>query len=199
MIRAVVFDVGGVLLRLGEWEYRREIARRMGFGPAPSPVLPAEYDENVPLLQRGELAEEVLWARIAGRPVAADAFDDAWLANFPVDEAMVALAGELRELGMRTGILSNTQASHVRLMRGMGFLAGFEPVTFSCEIGRRKPEAGAFEWVLGRLGLPAAAVAYVDDIPEYVEAAVRLGMRGVLHRGDAAETRRAVVGLAGTP
>lgn len=190
LVRAVVFDVGGVLLTLGEWEYRREIARRMGLDD-----LPVEYEKSVPLLQRGEMAEEELWFRIAGKPVAGNAFDDAWLAHFPPVPEMLALGQELRRLGVRTAILSNTQTSHVRLMRRMGFLEGFEPVAFSCEIGYRKPEAGAFRWVLERLGLPGEAVAYVDDVPEYVKAASELGIHAILHRGDLEATRRAVVGF----
>lgn len=194
MIKAVVFDVGGVLLKMAEQEYRQGIARRMGLA-----VLPAEYEENVPLLQRGELAEAAFWSRLAGRPVAPDAFDDLWLAHFTEDGAMLALAEELRGMGLRTAILSNTQASHVRLMRGMGFLEGFAPVAFSCEIGRRKPEAGAFQWVLERLGLRGPEVAYVDDMPEYVEAAARIGIRGVVHRGNVAQTRQALLAMAGSP
>lgn len=88
LVRAVVFDVGGVLLTLGEWEYRREIARRMGLDD-----LPVEYEKSVPLLQRGEMAEEELWFRIAGKPVAGNAFDDAWLAHFPPVPEMLALGG----------------------------------------------------------------------------------------------------------
>lgn len=85
--------------------------------------------------------------------------------------------------------------SHVRLMRGMGVLAGFDPVVLSCATGCRKPEPRAFAHVLDRLGLPGEAVAYVDDIPEYVAAATALGIRAILHRGDVPATRRAIMTL----
>ncbi len=52
------------------------------------------------------MAEESLWSRMAGRAVAADAFDEAWLRHF------------------RPG-----PATLVR------FLEEFDPVAFSCEIG----------------------------------------------------------------
>lgn len=189
-IRAVIFDVGGVLLTLGEWEYRQEMARRLGLG-----ALPEEYEQNLPALQRGEASEEAIWAQMAGRLVPPDAFDDAWLAHFRPVPAMLDLAARLRALGLHTAVLSNTQSSHVRLMRRMGFLDGFDPIVMSCEAGSRKPEPAAFQHVLDRLRLPAPAVAFIDDVPEHVKAARALGLRGILHGGDVGSTRRAVMSL----
>ena len=65
----------------------------------------------------------------------------------------------------------------------------------SCEAGCRKPEPGAFQHVLDRLGLPGEAVAHVDDFPEYVQAATALGIRPIRHRGDVPVTRRAIMTL----
>lgn len=191
-VQAVIFDVGGVLLTLGEAEYRRQVARALGL-----PSMPERYEEAVPALQRGELAEEALWAELGERAVRAEEFDRAWLELFRPVPAMLELAAELRQLGVRTGVLSNTQASHVRMMRGMGFLDGFGPVVMSCEAGCRKPESAVFLAMLERLGLPPAAVAFIDDVPEYVEAARRLGIQGIQHEGDAQATRNRVLSLVG--
>lgn len=189
-VQAVIFDVGGVLLTLGEAEYRDRVAKLLG-----QPSMPGRYEESIPSLQRGEMMEEALWAELAGRPVNAEEFDRDWLELFrPVPE-MLALAAELRRRGVRTGVLSNTQASHVRLMRRMGFLDGFDPVVLSCETGCRKPEPPVFQTALDRLGLEPAAVAFIDDVAEYVEAARRLGMHGILHQGDVEATRREVLSL----
>lgn len=189
-VRAVIFDVGGVLLTLGEAEYRHRVAKALG-----RPAMPGRYEEVLPALQRGELAEEALWAELGGRLVQAEEFDRDWLDLFrPVPE-MLALAEELRRRGVQTGVLSNTQASHVRLMRRMGFLDGFDPVIMSCETGCRKPEPAVFHAALDRLGLEPARVAFIDDVPQYVEAARRLGMHGILHQGDVEATRRRVFSL----
>lgn len=191
-IKAVLFDLGGVLFTLGEWEYRREVARRLDLGDG----LPPEYERRMPELQRGEVAEQDVWEAISGRRPDPSAFDDAWLGHFHPVPAMFELARECRARGLRTAVLSNTQHSHVACIRRLGLLAPFDPVVMSCEAGRRKPEPEAFQYVLDRLRLPAADVVFIDDVPEYVEAARRAGLRAILHTGDAAATQAAVFALA---
>lgn len=190
-VKAVLFDIGGVLLTHGEWDYRREVAQRLGLGE----MLPDEYNVRMEALQRGEIDECEVWAAIAGRPVALTEFDDAWERYYRPQPAMFDLARELRALGLKTAILSNTQASHVGCLRRMDMFDGFDPVVLSCEAGRRKPEPEAFRLVLDGLGLAANEVLFIDDVAPYVEAALQVGLKGVVHGGDIAATRQAVLAL----
>lgn len=189
-IKAVIFDIGGVLLTLGEWTYRKEVAQLLGHEE-----LPARYTEQMEPLQRGEIDEEALFVSIAGRPVNMLDLDDSFRRYFKPIEPMLAFAAELREMGIRTAILSNTQASHVRIMRGMNFLGGFEPVVMSCEAGVRKPEARAYQYVLDRLGCSAREVAYVDDLAPFVEAGRQVGLQALQFTGDVAALRQAILAL----
>lgn len=190
-IEAVLFDIGGVLLTLGEATYRQQLAARIGL-----PNVPPCYDEMVIPLQRGELAETQFWSELAGRPVEETLFDDAWLAHFQPIPAMLNLAAQLRELGIRIGVLSNTQKSHVRLMHTMGFLNIFDPVIMSCEVGMRKPEPAIYQYALDQFNLPASKVAYVDDHPAYIAAARALGLQVILHTGDAQITRAHLLSMS---
>jgi len=189
-LRAVVFDVGGVLLTLGEATYRQAVATGCGLA-----AVPPEYAAMIPAIQRGELPEAELWQGFAQRPIAASAFDQPWLQYYRPIPEMIGLAAELRAKDLRTAILSNTQPSHVRLMQSMGFLADFDPVVFSCEVRCRKPEPQIFSLVLDQLALPAGAVAFVDDLATNVEAAREQGLRGVLHAGDRDATRRTLLAM----
>ncbi|MDF2630937.1 MAG: putative hydrolase [Symbiobacteriaceae bacterium] len=190
-VKAVLFDIGGVLLRHGEWDYRREVAARLGLGETLSP----EYDRRMAELQRGEIDEAEVWTAVAGRPVAWSDVESAWHNHYTPQPAMFDLAQEVRALGLKTAILSNTQASHVRCLRRLNFFDGFDPVVLSCEAGRRKPEPEAFQLVLDRLGLAPAEVVFIDDVAPYVEAARQLGLKGILHEGDVAATRQALLQL----
>lgn len=188
MLRAVIFDIGGVLLTLGLKEYLAVVKQELG-----AERFEAEYPAAAPLLEIGAAREEDVWGRIAGRPIPYDRFDAAFAQHFRPIPQMLAFAAELRRMGLKTAILSNTVPSHVRVMRTMGFLDDFAPVALSCEIGLRKPDPAALGYVLDRLGLPPEQVAFIDDLPVNVEAAQRLGVRSVLHTGDVEATRRAIL------
>jgi putative hydrolase of the HAD superfamily len=58
----------------------------------------------------------------------------------------------------------------------------------SSEVGLRKPDPAIYELAAARLGLPAEACVFVDDLPGNLKPARTLGMATVLHRGDARST-----------
>lgn len=188
MVEAVVFDIGGVLLTLGLKEYLDVVAQELG-----PERFEAEWKRAVPLLETGEETEAALWQRIAGRPVKDDLFDAVFAEHFRPIPEMLDFARELRERGVRTAILSNTVPSHVRVMRTMGFLEDFDPVVLSCELGLRKPDPAAMEYVLDKLQLPPERVAYIDDVEENAQTGRRLGLKTVLHNGDVDAAREAIL------
>ena len=58
----------------------------------------------------------------------------------------------------------------------------FDVVVISGEVGMRKPEPRIFEHTLALIGVAAEECVFVDDIRHNIEAAVTVGMVGVLHR-----------------
>jgi putative hydrolase of the HAD superfamily len=53
-------------------------------------------------------------------------------------------------------------------------------VLLSCEVGAVKPEPAFYQEALRRLGCAPEEVAFFDDLPEFVQAANALGLRGHL-------------------
>ena len=186
MIRAVIFDVGGVLLTLGINQYLEVLARELG-----SDQVAGVYRRWGERLERGEVHEVDLWRQVSGRICPEVAIDHVMTASFPPIPVMIDFAAELRARGVQTAILSNTVPSHVR---AMGFLDGFDPIAMSCAIGARKPEREAFQYVLDRLGLPPDEVAYIDDSAENVAAGRALGLKALWHDGNVERTRRLILG-----
>jgi HAD superfamily hydrolase (TIGR01509 family) len=107
------------------------------------------------------------------------------------DPAMFALARELREAGVRVGLLSNSWGNTYPREQ---IDALFDPVVISGEVGLRKPLAGIYELTLRRLGVPAGRVVFVDDAEPNVLGARSTGMRALLHE-DAGGTRAALARL----
>jgi len=90
--------------------------------------------------------------------------------------------------GVRLGVISNTGRTPGMVLRRFlereGLLRYFEVVTFSDEIGLRKPEAEIFHRTLAKLGpelgLEPHQVAHIGDNPEAdVEGARGAGLRAV--------------------
>jgi len=99
-------------------------------------------------------------------------------------EAVRTLAGR----GVRLGVISNTGRTPGVVLRRFlerhGLLRHFEVVTFSDELGLRKPEAEIFRRTLAKLGpelgLEPHEVAHIGDNPQAdVEGARAVGMRTV--------------------
>jgi putative hydrolase of the HAD superfamily len=107
------------------------------------------------------------------------------LKDIRIDDAMVDAVRTARRRGVRTGLLSNSWGVDYYPHDLLAEL--FDDVVISGEVGMRKPDSDVFREAARRLGLPAEACVFVDDITANVEAAERVGMRGVLHER-AAET-----------
>ena len=101
------------------------------------------------------------------------------------DEAMLTAVRAARAAGVRTGMLSNSWGADRYDREALAAL--FDAWVISGEVGMRKPDPGIYELAAERLGLPAALIVFVDDLPGNLKPARALGMATVHHRG-AAET-----------
>ena len=109
-----------------------------------------------------------------------------WLKVVHVGPDVVPTLQALRDLGLRLGLVSNA-AFRPRLMfeqlEAVGLKDYFDAVTFSSEVGLRKPDRRIYAAALGKLGVEARRVLFVGDrLREDVDGPQRLGMRAVLLR-----------------
>ncbi len=59
----------------------------------------------------------------------------------------------------------------------------FDVVIDSSDVGIRKPDPRIYKALIDRVGEPAEAIVFVDDLPENLPAAADLGINTVLFRG----------------
>ncbi len=83
----------------------------------------------------------------------------------------------------RLFLLSNTDAIHIQHFKKTvgddfynSFFNAFEKVYFSFEAGIRKPEAEIYEMILKNHQLKAAETLFVDDRPDNIKTAEKLGV-----------------------
>lgn len=148
-------------------------------------------NRDVPVLRHVasvlEAAEPGLSARVSGATL--EALIEAYAApalQVPPKPDAGARAGleALAARGLRLAVVSNTMRTPGRTLRrileGHGLLAPFQHLTFSDEVGVRKPAAEIFRLTLEVLGIsPAEAVHVGDDAVLDVQGAREAGLRTV--------------------
>jgi HAD superfamily hydrolase (TIGR01509 family) len=81
-----------------------------------------------------------------------------------------------RARGFRVAVISNCDHVTRPVVDHLGLEREVDAVLLSCELGLRKPEAQLFEEGLRRLGARVEDAVFVDDQPEYLDGADRLGL-----------------------
>ncbi|MEU6642640.1 HAD family phosphatase [Saccharomonospora sp. NPDC046836] len=201
---AVLFDYGGVLTNPVRHSIEAWLAAD-GIEPASFSRtlrrwLSRDAEEGTPIhrLETGELTAAEFDALLAAeltsvdqRPVEPTGMLSRLFAGMRPEPVMFALAEELRGLGIRVGLLSNSWGNTYPRER---IDALFEPVVISGEVGLRKPHRQIFDLALQRLDLPASRVLFVDDAEPNVLGARAVGLQALQH-ADPASTRAALAAL----
>ncbi len=88
---------------------------------------------------------------------------------------------ELRERGLRLGMISVCSEEVAELWEETPFAGLFHSTVFSCSVGLRKPDPAIYRLALDELGAePADAVFVGDGANDELAGAERVGMRAVL-------------------
>jgi putative hydrolase of the HAD superfamily len=111
---------------------------------------------------------------------------EGWLTSVHVGDEVIGSLRRLRQAGLRTGLVSNA-AYRPRLMRlqveALGLLPYLDSLTFSSEVGLRKPHPAIYQDALRKLGVEAESTLFVGDrLREDVRGPKQMGMRAVLLR-----------------
>ena len=83
------------------------------------------------------------------------------------------------DLGRRSSLalLSNTDPLHAEhLDRHFTFGRHFSARIYSCRVGMSKPSQAIYQAALDALGLAPSEALYIDDVPEFVQAARAIGV-----------------------
>ena len=183
MIQAVISDFGGVLTS-PLIESFAELQSDSGVtlqdvGMALARV--AERDGRNPLfeLEKGAMTEREFLDRLGGElGRELHGFGERYFAHLHPNEELITYFRRLRDdRGLRLALLTNNVREWEPLWRPkLPVDELFELVVDSAFVGMRKPDREIYELTLERLGLPAGACVFLDDIDVNVEAAHEVGM-----------------------
>ena len=184
-LRAVVFDYGMVLTGPPDPAAHASLARITGLAPS---CLDEIYWAIRPENDRGTITAEEFWRQFAARAglhLNRTQLDELnrwdvrmWTTQNP---PMIAWQLALKQRGLLTAILSNMgDAVLAGVQREFTWLSRFDVRVWSCELGVIKPEPAIYRHALEKLGTRLEETLFLDDRPANVEAAIALGMRGLV-------------------
>ena len=188
-IKNIIFDLGGVLLNL---DIKRALNHFRNLGVHnieeifnPGQPSNAFRDFEVGLINDEQFIESL--KGMCGVSISDQQVIDSWnamLVDFPKER--IDFLKELKKK-YRLFLFSNTNAIHLDFFRQIyrksfgdtSLDELFEKAYYSHLIKMRKPDLAAFELILKDNNLKAGETAFVDDTLVNVEAARKVGMKGI--------------------
>lgn len=183
MLKAIIFDVGGVLIRtrsragrevwaaqlgLDSWEFENfvfsgESGRQAQLGQK-------SFEEHWQWLGRHFCLDEINLARMRQDFFAGDV----------LNKPLVEHVKRMSRAGYVTALLSNfADDSRTLWTEKFPFIQYFNEVIISCEVGMMKPDPRIYQLALERVEARPGESLFVDDFIENVEAARRVGMQAL--------------------
>ena len=184
-IKAVYWDIGGVIVRTHDWSGRNRWENQIG-------------------LQSHEL-ERIVFSGAMGKraSVGQASADDVWtwvldhlglsesdrhslkhdfFDGDKVDEELVAFIRSLRPTYL-TGVISNAWPETRRWLENEWRIAdAFDQIVISAEVGVAKPDPGIFHLALDGLEVTPKESVFIDDFDANVKAAREIGIYSILFR-----------------
>jgi putative hydrolase of the HAD superfamily len=189
--KAVIFDIGRVIVRLDLKRALTPIAAAMNGSADPSAkhLSPEDAweliraDERWHDWQEGRMSPAEWHQHLMQRlrlSLSYAEFRDAW--NLVLDPETILNESLFARLAARCrlALLSNTDPIHVEFLEHrFTFWRRFPVRIYSCNVGVSKPSPAIYRAVLESLGMEGREGLYIDDIQEFVEAARQVGLDAI--------------------
>ena len=179
-IKAIIFDMGGVILRTCDETPRKELAEELGVSLE---WLKHEvfFSDSAIRSEEGYLDKYEHWQIILKKLRVSDAnnpkkYDEKFWSGDFLDNSLVEYFSELKKT-YRLGLISNAfKGARDRIENHYQFMQYFDYSVFSYEIHLRKPDAKIYLHACHQLRVKPAQSVFVDDMLVNVEGARAAGL-----------------------
>jgi epoxide hydrolase-like predicted phosphatase len=197
-IKAVIWDIGGVIMRTEDPTPRDELTKDLG--------VTREYlneliwgGEMGTKAQIGEVSPEEIWSYVRSElKLTPGEFPDLRERFFGGDVLDIQLVDFIRsiQLHYKIGIISNAWQGIAGSLVEWGIDDAFEMVVGSGDVGIMKPDPRIYQIALERLNVEPHEAVFVDDFIENIHGARQLGIHAV-HFRDRTQTIQELAKLLG--
>ena len=184
MIKAIVLDIGGVLLRTEDRSSRQALEKRFNLPPggADELVFKTKISAESTL---GRVSADNIWENLAEElsltPQSLEDFKRAFWQGDQIDQELLNYLINLRAT-FKTALLSNAWldtrqelANQYQIIEGQTV----DHILISSELGIAKPDQRIYQILADTLQCDFYQILFVDDFIENIEAAKSLGVRTI--------------------
>jgi len=186
-IRAVLFDLGGVIVRTEYQAPRQHLAESLGmdYDDIDKIVFGGGTNGSAARATLGQISEDEHWLnvmKILKQPASENERIRAeFFAGDIIDRTLLDFLRSIRPK-YKTGLISNAWNGLRNYILREKFDDAFEYMVISSEVGAAKPDPKIFQIALEQLQVRASEAVFVDDFIENIEACEKVGMKGIHFR-----------------
>ena len=182
MIKAIIFDIGGVVLNPGNFEpLSRKYAKVM---KRKAPEVHKVIDKHWRLWKVESINESEFFDGIAKDlkvGLGKAKLREIMYGLIKPSKGMFTLARKLRRNYKVFSLTNHTREFFVFLDGKFGIENKFDGIFKSYDSRMAKPDTNFFKYMLDKTGMKPGECVFIDDSGENVEAARKLGMTAILH------------------
>jgi putative hydrolase of the HAD superfamily len=195
---ALLFDLGRVVIDL---DFDRALACWATHAGCAPELLKGRFSPDIHYQrhERGEIDGEAYFAGLCsafGMQLSHAQMLDGWNAIFVGEMPGMAelLAHAARRMPLYAFTNSNREHERYWSVQFADILRHFTEIYVSSTIGRRKPEAEAFDYVVRAIGVPAGRIVFFDDNIENIAGARACGLQAI-HVGSTADVANVLAAI----
>jgi putative hydrolase of the HAD superfamily len=185
MIKAFIFDFGGVLARTEDYTPRHAWDERLGL-PTGSVERAVHHSDIWIQAQLGRITPRAYWNGVAEllymRKDDIDELRRDFFSGDRLNHKLVALIRDLRDKRYPVALLSNESLQLESRLREYGIHDLFDHILISAQIGMMKPDPTVYRVALHTAGAAPHETVFIDDSLVNVRGAQPLGIHTILFR-----------------
>ena len=183
MIKAVIFDIGGVVIDLKPW-FNKFVKI---FRPENAEEFWKDFNAKVIPLCKNQISEKMFLNKLATSynipfdNIPSDILVKDFEKLTSVNKHVMKIIKELKRK-YKLALLSNTINSHSKSIKKKINYDYFDLIILSNKIGLTKDQKEIFLLVAKKLNVKTSECVFVDDIQEFIKVSESAGMKGILFK-----------------
>lgn len=184
MIKAIIFDLGGVFLNMQPLTDEAEGL----FKPKDKKEFWHELNIQIIPLCLGKISVYEFWKKLAFKyhsHINHEILKNLWIKDYAektfIDKKVEKIILDLKK-NYKLGLISNTIFEHVEINKNLGRYKLFDQVILSNEVGLTKNNKKIFLLACKRLEVKPAECIFIDDIEDFCKIAESVGMKTIVFK-----------------